>query len=155
MPIEKSAGAVVFRRTPEGKTEYLLLKHRDERWSFPKGMIEKGEKPEEAARREVREETGLKDSQFIEGFKETERFFFKVKYEYQLSHGWKMGEGVLKFVTYFLVESKSKDVRLSFEHSDFIWLEFEAAMKKVKYKTEKEVLEKADEFLRENRILSS
>jgi len=149
MPVEKSAGAVVFYRN-SGKIEYLLLKHRDERWSFPKGLIEKDEKPEEAARREVWEETGIKNIELIDGFKETEKYFFRVKYEYQLSRGWKMGEGVMKFVTYFSAEAKSKDVKLSFEQSDFIWLEFEAAIEKVKYKSEKEVLKKTNDFL--NRI---
>ena len=46
-------------------------------WDFPKGHIEKGEKIKDTIRREVEEETGLKDIKFIEGFKEWIKYFFK------------------------------------------------------------------------------
>ncbi|TSC78157.1 MAG: ADP-ribose pyrophosphatase [Parcubacteria group bacterium Gr01-1014_33] len=69
MPIERSAGAVIFRETKKGR-EYLLLQHTDEadkktgksklgHWDFPKGHIEKGETTEKTVRREVKEETGV------------------------------------------------------------------------------------------------
>ncbi len=148
MPVEKSAGAVVFYREPAGKIEYLLLKHRAGHWAFPKGLIEKGEKPEEAARREIGEEAGIEDVEFIDGFKETEKYFFKVKYDYQIKErGWKRGEGVLKFVTYFLAQAKAKKVELSHEHEDFTWLGFNEATEKVTYKGAKEILQKANDFL--------
>ncbi len=54
-----SAGAVVFRRVPGGHRYLLLRAFRN--WDFPKGEIEPGEDPLEAALREVREETGLSD----------------------------------------------------------------------------------------------
>ena len=148
MPFEKSAGAVVFYREPGGKIEYLLLQHQAGHWSFSKGLIEKGEKPEEAAQREVKEETGIEDFELIAGFKETERFFFKVKYDYQLSRGWPKGQGVLKFVTYFLAEAKAKKVKLSEEHSDFVWLDYEAALEKITYPEARKILKKADDFLK-------
>ena len=49
--------------------QYLLLKHRAGHWNFPKGLIEKGEKLEQAALREVKEEAGLENLKFIKGFK--------------------------------------------------------------------------------------
>lgn len=52
-----SAGAVVFRREPGGHRYLLLRAFRN--WDFPKGEVEPGEGPLEAALREVREETGL------------------------------------------------------------------------------------------------
>jgi len=52
-----SAGAVVFRREPGGHRYLLLRAYRN--WDFPKGEVEPGEDPLEAALREVREETGL------------------------------------------------------------------------------------------------
>jgi len=70
MHIERSAGTVIFREK-EGKTYYLLLhypkgmRRPTPYWDFPKGHIEKMEKPEEAARRETAEETGLVDINFI------------------------------------------------------------------------------------------
>jgi len=152
VPVEKSAGAVVVYRGAGGKIEYLLLEHRAGHWKFPKGLIEKGEKLEETAMRECQEETGLKNLVFIDGFKETERYFFKVKYDYQVKErGYKMGETFLKFATYFLAESKSKKVKLSFEHENYGWFDYESAMEKLKKsKSSQEILKKADDFLNKN-----
>lgn len=56
----RAAGGIVVRHTPEGWTEVAVV-HRPGRadWSFPKGKLEPGEEFEEAAVREVLEETGL------------------------------------------------------------------------------------------------
>ena len=150
MPVEKSAGAVVFYREPDGEIKYLLLQHRAGHWAFPKGLIEKGEALVDAARREVKEESGFQNFELTDSFKETERYFFKVKYDYQLSRGWRKGQNVLKFVTYFLARAESRDVKLSQEHTDFTWLNFEDALKMITYGGAKKILKKADEFL--NRI---
>jgi len=148
MPVEKSAGAIVFYIEPDGEVKYLFLKHKPTSWDFPKGLIEKGESLEDAALRECREETGLQDIELVPGFKETIRFFFKVKYKYLLKRGLKMGEIVLKFVTYFLVQSKTKDVRVSFEHDDYEWVNFEKAMEILKRRKEnKELLLRANAFI--------
>jgi 8-oxo-dGTP pyrophosphatase MutT (NUDIX family) len=54
---ELAAGAVVMRA---GRDAVLLLHHATQRrWCFPKGHVEAGESVEEAARREITEETGL------------------------------------------------------------------------------------------------
>ena len=142
MPIERSAGAIIFRR--EGpKILYLLLhypaaSHRTKKdyWDFPKGHVEKGEKLEEAAKREIEEETGLTEINFIEGFKETIKYFFN----------WK-GKKVLKFVTFYLVEAKEKKIKISQEHIGFKWLTFEKVIETLTFKNAKEVLEKANYFL--------
>jgi 8-oxo-dGTP pyrophosphatase MutT (NUDIX family) len=150
MPVEKSAGAVVFHRDPGGKIEYLLLEHRAGHWGFPKGLIEKGEKLEETVLRECKEEAGLESLHLIPGFKETIRYFFKVKYDYQVKErGYKMGQNIMKFATYFLVESKNQKVKLSFEHINFAWLKFGAALENLKKhnQSNQEVLKKADAFL--------
>src|SRR3989441_5545087 len=58
---ETSAGGVVFRRGPDGEPRFLLIRDSYRNWGFPKGHLEPGEPPADAARREVAEETGLKD----------------------------------------------------------------------------------------------
>lgn len=57
----RAAGGLVRRRGDDGTTEILLV-HRPayDDWSFPKGKLEPGESEEEAALREVEEETGLR-----------------------------------------------------------------------------------------------
>ena len=55
---ETSAGGVVFRMDA-GTPLFLLIRDSYANWGFPKGHVETGEAAEEAALREVREETGL------------------------------------------------------------------------------------------------
>jgi 8-oxo-dGTP pyrophosphatase MutT (NUDIX family) len=59
-PEVAAAGGIVTRRTADGGIEVVLV-HRPkyDDWTFPKGKVEPGETDEEAATREVREETGF------------------------------------------------------------------------------------------------
>ncbi|MBI2624863.1 MAG: NUDIX domain-containing protein [Candidatus Nealsonbacteria bacterium] len=141
MPLEKSAGAVVFRK--ENSKIYFLLLHyqsgsRRPRpyWDFPKGHIEKGEGPDDAARREIKEETGLEDIEFIPGFKEIIKYFFRFK-----------GKTIFKTVIFYLAKTREKKVEISFEHKGFKWLACEEAKSQVTFKNAKEILQKANEFI--------
>jgi 8-oxo-dGTP pyrophosphatase MutT (NUDIX family) len=139
--MEKSAGAIIFRKE-RGKIYYLLLKYASSKsikktyWGFPKGRIEKGEKTVATIRREVKEETGLKDIKFLKGFKKIDRYFFK-----------REGKTIFKVVFYLLAETKTKKVTLSFEHLDYQWLPFELAIKKLTFKSAKELLKAANDYL--------
>ena len=143
MPIEKSAGAIVFRKKGN-EIFYLLLQYEAGHWGFPRGLIEKGETLEETAKREIGEETGIKNLKFLPGFKETIKYFFK----------WK-GKNILKFVTYFLAQTKEKRVSLSFEHKDFEWLPYKEALEKLTFENSKEVLKKAHRFLKQKNFQNS
>ena len=143
MPIEKSAGAVIFRK--EGNKIYYLLLHYPssakapkEYWDFPKGHIEKGENLEETVKREIEEETGLTDIKFVEGFKEGIKYFFKFK-----------EVNILKFVTFYLVKTKTKDIKISREHLDYKWLFYKEAIEKLTFKNAKEILKKANDYFSE------
>jgi bis(5'-nucleosidyl)-tetraphosphatase len=112
----RSAGVVVVRRFDDGWRFLLLRAYRY--WDFPKGGIEQGESPLEAALREVKEETGLADLRFRwgDGFVETERY------------------GGDKVARYYLAESPADRVKLGIspalgrpEHHEYRWLAYDAA----------------------------
>jgi len=59
-----------------------------------------------------------------------------------------MGQTVLKFVTYFLAQSKTKDVKVSFEHKGYEWLTLNEAIKQLKKRKESQkLLKKANDFI--------
>jgi len=133
--MQKSAGAVVFRREKE-ETYYLLLHYQAGHWDFPKGHIEEGESLKQTVVREVAEETGIIDVVFIDGLKERIEYFLKVK-----------GKAVFKVVIFFLAQTKTKEIKLSSEHTAFKWLLYEKALEQLTYKNAKEILRKAHNFL--------
>lgn len=135
MPQESSAGAVIFR-AEGGQRLYLLLHYEAGHWEFVKGKIEKGENELETVVREAREETGISDLKFIEGFREKIEYFFR-----------RAGQAIHKQVVFFLAETKARDVRISFEHIGFDWLDYESAMARLTFENAKKVLKKAEAFL--------
>ncbi len=137
---EISAGCVVFVRENAG-LQFLLLHYSKGHWDFPKGHIEGNESAEEAMLRELKEETGIASVKVIPGFEERITYFFKQN-----------GETIKKEVIFFLVESATKGVRLSFEHIGYEWLPYKEAVKKVTFNNAKQVLKKAYEFLKQRSL---
>jgi|SRR3989338_3841826 len=135
---EKSAGTIMFRREKDGEFRYLLLhyKYKSDYWDFPRGNIREGETEEQAAVREIKEETGVADLIFVSGFKE------KVSWFYQ-----KAGETVYKEAVIFLAETKKKHIALSTEHIGYAWLSHERAGKMLRFKNAKNIFEKAHHAL--------
>ena len=127
---ERSAGSVLYNESPSGKI-FLLLNYPSGHWDFVKGNIEKGEKLRETVIREIREETGITDVEFVDGFED------KIEYRYQRD-----GDLVHKEVIFFLAKTKMTDVKISHEHLGFLWLSFDEALKKLTYKNAKKVMEK-------------
>lgn len=148
MPVERSAGIIVFQNTPEGRRYLVLRSSREEStvaagvnvgefWDFPKGRLEKGETGLDAAKREAGEEAGVGNVQIVDGFKETVRYFTR-----------REGKPIPKFVAMFLGEAATDWVTLSWEHDRFLWLPYEDARLQITLKPMKDALEKAEEFLR-------
>ena len=135
METEKSAGIVLFRND-SGKNEFLLLNYPQGHWDFVKGKIEKNETLHEAALRETREETGISNIEFFDGFEESVEYDFRFK-----------KEDIHKKVIFFLAKTNEKNIKLSHEHNDYIWLEYDDALKKTTFENAKNVLIKANEFL--------
>ena len=134
MTRETSVGAVVFR--VDGNRKYLLLHYEAGHWDFPKGNVEKGETPENTARREIREETGIEDIAFIPGFDERIRYFYK-----------REKKTIAKEVEFLLAETKSEKITLSFEHTGFEWLGYDRASERITFRNSKDILKKAESFL--------
>ncbi|HWQ68719.1 MAG TPA: bis(5'-nucleosyl)-tetraphosphatase [Patescibacteria group bacterium] len=135
MPREISAGVILFRQVPE--RYYLLLHYESGHWDFPKGHIEPGEDAQQTARRELKEETGISELCFVDGYKQSLRYFFRQK-----------GIGIFKLVIYFLAETDRSEVSLSDEHIGFDWLPYDLAMSRLTFKNSQDLLMKAHEHLR-------
>lgn len=153
MPQEKSVGAVIFRKE-NGVVHYLLLRYRRKHWDFTKGHAEPEESEEQTLRREAKEETGLTDLKIIEGFKEHHKFVFKQYKELMSKEDQEAGKTVwvYKIVTFYLAETKTKEVTISWEHQDFKWLPFQEALNLVTFKNAKELITKANEFIIKNNL---
>lgn len=153
MPKEKSAGAIIFRKEA-GNIYYLLLHYppsnegKRGQWGFAKGHVEKDESEEETARREIAEETGIKDLRIMSGFKELEKYFFRRNYGLE-GEARKTAPWVFKSVVFFLAETEIKEIKISPEHIGFLWLPIDEAIKKTTFKNSKELLKKAHNYLLE------
>ena len=140
MKKERSAGAVIFRKDKEIK--YLLLHYEAGHWDFPKGHVEEKEAELDTIKREVREETSIEDIELVLDFREKIEYYYKLK-----------GELMHKEVVFYLAKTKTEQVRISFEHIGYIWLPYDKAVEKLTFKNAKEILEKANAFLKTHKTL--
>ena len=132
---ETSAGIILFRKE-ESEKLFLLLNYPSGYWDFVKGKMEKGESTHETAIREAKEETGITDITFVENFEEWIEYSFKHQ-----------GELVQKKVVFFLAETKTKEVKISHEHSGYTWIDYNSSMEKTTFDNAKTVLTKAQKLL--------
>jgi len=132
---ETSAGVVLFRRE-NAKILFLLLNYPSGHWDFVKGKMEVDETTHQTAVRETQEETGIADIVFLNDFEEW------IKYNFQYH-----GELVNKKVVFFLAETKTEEILISHEHLDYVWANYEDAMKKTTFENAKSILTKAKTLL--------
>jgi len=131
---ERSCGAVVFSRSPEGLRFLLIKNRRSANWGFPKGHVENYETPEQTARREIREETGLR-VRLLPGF--------SCQSEYVIS-------GVIeKSVTIFLAEAHDRRITVQeSEIEDYLWVDYHKAMQMLKFDNDRNTMRRAYGFLK-------
>jgi 8-oxo-dGTP pyrophosphatase MutT (NUDIX family) len=123
---EFSAGGVVVRDAPEGLL-VAVVRVRDEILALPKGHPMAEETPAEAARREVREETGL-DAEPIEKLGDV---------RYQYARG---GRRISKEVAFFLFRYLSGDVSdHDHEVEEALWIPLAEAPERLTYEGEREI----------------
>ena len=142
MKQETSSGAVVYKKENNEYFFLLVYSVKNKEWSFPKGHIEKGETELEAAKREIFEETGIKQLKFIDGFKFTDSYLIKgVLPETK-------GETVTKNVMYYLCYTDSSCINPdNNEISSCKWFNFNEALKSLKFENQHKLLEQAKTFL--------
>jgi len=132
MTKENSYGIIPFVRTKNG-IKYLVVKHNDGHWAFPKGHKKPGETDEEAARRELGEEVGIMNCTIIKA----EPISHSYNYFYE-------GEMREKTVIYYIGEATGEKVTLhSSELSDYKWLIHQEAFNTVTFDNTKTLLEQA------------
>jgi 8-oxo-dGTP pyrophosphatase MutT (NUDIX family) len=145
---ERSAGVIPFRRDADIAHLYLVLhsatvRNPRAKWEFPKGGVEQGETTRQTAAREFREETGLVEWTFCEGFERS------LSYTYI-----RRGRKVVKTVTYYLVEVGPTSLPTrSDEHVEdphgkwFHWGTFEEINQLLYHTKIRQVFAEADAFL--------
>lgn len=134
MKTEVSSGGLVVKK--QGSSyQILLLKDKNEVWSFPKGLIEAGENNLQAAQREIGEETGIKSLKLIKDLS-------SIKYWYK----WQ-GELVHKTVYFFLFETLGNEIakpQTDEGISEVKWFTFDEVLKIIGYrKTNEKILKEA------------
>lgn len=134
-----SAGGVAFRDW-DGRTEIaIILTVPERRWQLPKGMIDAGETPEQAATREVREEAGI-ETELIAAIEKTEYWFFAER----------NGERTRfhKYVHWFLMKYTAGKVE-DHDHEVFEsrWVPIAEALELLVFKNEREIVAKAVEMV--------
>lgn len=133
--METSAGVVLYRYENLDNL-FLLLKYPSGHWDFAKGHREMWETNKQAAVRELAEETGIKDIIFVKGFKK------RIYYSYLSA-----GRMIKKQVIFFLGRTLEEDVRLSDEHLEYVWLNYEESLERVTFDNAKRILVSAHRFL--------
>ena len=130
-----SSGVILFNDNGNVR-QYLLLNYPTGHWDFIKGGMEDGENPRQTSIREAKEETGIMDIEFIDGYEEKIEYFFRAN-----------NHDIHKKVIFFLAKTNSINVKLSHEHINFIWLDYENALKKLTYDNAVNLLKKSEQFL--------
>jgi len=133
----------VFRATSGGPV-FLLIRDSYGKWGFPKGHLERGERADTAALREVMEETGLRDVRVVASVETIE---WKFRFHGALIH---------KRCQFFLMETATE--RTTPQGSEGItacnWMTLDDARRALSYENARGVLQRASDILAARRAFS-
>lgn len=136
--LEVSAGGIVFRRDADLTPRFLLIRDSYANWGFPKGHLEDGESPAQAALRETAEETGLARL-VLHGPIRVIDWHFRFR-----------GRRIHKFCHFFLLESAEGDPVPQVEEgiTEYRWCGLDEALEVLSYDNARGVLRRAGEMVR-------
>jgi|TARA_B110000438_G_scaffold217332_1_gene210026 bis(5'-nucleosidyl)-tetraphosphatase len=121
----------------------LLLQYPQGHWSFPKGHVEESDTNHfSTAERELFEETGISKISLIDGWVSRTEYTFSLK-----------GVPTDKEVFWYIAQTNELKVKLSHEHTNYMWLSFDEAMEQVTFAQEIELLNSAKEYLQSNQFI--
>jgi 8-oxo-dGTP diphosphatase len=120
----RAAGAILWRQGADGVDVALIHRPRKDDWSFPKGRLEPGEDVQDAAVREVREETGLTPSL---GTRLPPRFYLKGRR--------------LKRVDYWTATTDPEPFRPNSEADMLEWLSLPEARRRLTHRRDQRLLD--------------
>ena len=117
----------------------LLLQYPQGHWDFPKGHVEDTDVSNMAtAARELNEETGIKDIEFVPNFE------FRTSYNFRHK-----GKLINKQVFWYIAETETMAVKISHEHREHLWLDWSSAMSQLTHEESKGVLSAAMQHMSE------
>ena len=136
--LEVSAGGIVFRRLPDDGPRFLLIRDSYDNWGFPKGHLEDGESPAEAALRETIEETGL-EPLVLQGPIRVIDWHFRFR-----------GRHIHKYCHFFLFESQAGEPAPQTAEGITAcqWRSLDEALEALSYDNARGVLKRAGEMVR-------
>ncbi|MBK9403371.1 MAG: NUDIX domain-containing protein [Ignavibacteria bacterium] len=136
---DKAIGVIVYFEFPRS-TKYLIVKHKKGHWSFAKGHKEKDESSIQTARRELFEEAGIKEVEFLaKKILAREKYFFNDRNKSK----------VRKVVSYFIAKSGTSKIRIdNKEIINYKWCTLNAADRILTYRQSRKIIKKVDVLIR-------
>ena len=133
---------IVVYSIRKNKLEYLILKRKLHwsGWEFPKGGKKSSESYKKSVRREILEETGKKPLMIIN---------LNVKGKYKYTKKLKDRPGIVgQTYRLYAVEIKKTRIKIDkIEHSDYRWVDFKIAMKKLSWEDQRKCLKVVNSYL--------
>ena len=115
----------------------LLLQYPQGHWDLPKGHVEDIDSERlETARRELQEETGITEFEFVPKFEDRTQYTYNYK-----------GKKRTKQVYWYIAMTEKISIKLSKEHRDYMWLDWSQAIELITHQETKRILQSAQAFM--------
>ena len=136
----KSVGAVIIN--PQNQV-LIMFQKQNRYWELPKGKMESGENEMETLKREIEEETGIKD---LKVFKDSKNSF---SYKFTL-HGYIINKRNI----YYIATVKNSNIRISHEHLRYKWVNINQVNNFFKHINQKILINKVKAYIKEHGLSS-